>query len=160
MQADAAVTCEKISRAERIVLNESIDKVFPLFGPLREKEWAYAWDPEILSGDGDIQEYMAFKTKAKYHDETEYRWILSQYCPAKCFVEYTVTSKDRTWFISVKCNGLDTCTEAIISYTYIGFTALACQKNIESLSDMYSSNLRDWEEAINHYLSSGEILKP
>jgi hypothetical protein len=160
MQTPVTLTCEKISRRETIVLNEPVDNVFPLFGPLREKEWAYGWNPEIISGEGEIEEYMVFKTDSKYDDEPEYRWILSQYCPAEYMVEYTVTAKDRTWFINVKCNGLAGATEAMISYTYIGFTALACKRNFESLSKMYSANLKDWEEAINYYLSSGKQLKP
>jgi hypothetical protein len=131
-----------------------------LFGPIREKEWAYGWNPEIICGEGEIEEYMVFKTESKYEDETEYRWILSHYCPAEHMVEYSVTSKDRTWFINVKCNGRGGSTEAIISYTYIGFTALACRRNAESLSKMYNLNLQDWEEAINYYLSSGKQLKP
>jgi hypothetical protein len=52
---------EKISREATIRLNGNFEQVFPLFGPVREKDWADGWDPQILLSEADnIEEHMVF----------------------------------------------------------------------------------------------------
>lgn len=38
----------RISRTSTITLNGPLGEVFPLFGPVREKEWAAGWEPRVL----------------------------------------------------------------------------------------------------------------
>jgi hypothetical protein len=39
---------KRISRSSTITLNAPLEKVFPLFGPIKEMEWAEGWQPEIM----------------------------------------------------------------------------------------------------------------
>ena len=41
---------QRLSRTGVITLNASLDQVFPLFGPMREMEWAEGWQPETACG--------------------------------------------------------------------------------------------------------------
>src|SRR5262245_10342915 len=56
--------CPRISRTATFRAEGPIDKVFPLFGPVLEKEWCWGWNPEILYSTSPlIEEKMIFRTK-------------------------------------------------------------------------------------------------
>ena len=44
-------------------------------------------------------------------------------------------------------------------YTYTGLTEKGNATNEKALETMYRRDLKDWEEAINHYLKTGERLE-
>jgi hypothetical protein len=60
----------RISRKSTIQLNGTLDKVFPLFGAIREKEWADGWDPRMVySTTHLLEEHMVFQTATEYPEE-------------------------------------------------------------------------------------------
>ena len=152
---------QKIIRTSTITLQGSRTKVFPLFNPVKEREWAAGWDPQFLTApahDQDITERMVFRTPSHLgHGETEYTWVLSKYAPEQAFIEYTVFTPERLWWITIQCSdGVpDQTTIAEITYTYVGLTEKGNAINTLALQQMYADDLRDWERAINHYLMSG-----
>jgi hypothetical protein len=149
----------RISRRATIVLNASIDVVFPLFGPILEKEWCDGWEPEILySSTNLVDEQMIFRTKAKFDSEQFYTWILTQYNPANHLVEYTVSTENRIWFIRVECKPLEAQTQATVSYTFTSLNTNGEEYNRIALQKIYRRNLEDWSEAINYYLQTGSKL--
>jgi hypothetical protein len=151
---------ERISRTSTITLNAPLREVFPLFGPIREREWAAGWDPQILYSTTDlVEERMVFKTPSHHgHDEPDYTWTVSKYLPDQAFIEYTVFTPERLWWITVQCREdiPNQTTMAEITYTYTGLTDTGNAINEKALQLMYAHDLRDWEEAINHYLKTGE----
>src|SRR5437879_5188037 len=44
----AGFAAKSVTHTGTIHLESSIDRVFPLFGPVREKEWAPGWNPQIV----------------------------------------------------------------------------------------------------------------
>ncbi|MFQ6087966.1 MAG: hypothetical protein ACE5K0_03580 [Candidatus Methanofastidiosia archaeon] len=153
---------KRISRTSIITLNAPLKRVFPLFGPIKEKEWAEGWNPEIIySNTNLLEEYMVFKTKSHGHGEPNYIWIVTKYMPEQPLIEYTVFTTERLWCIAIKCseNTTNQKTEAEITYTYTGLTEKGNAINEKALQVMYSNDLKDWEEAINYYLKTGEKLK-
>jgi hypothetical protein len=147
-----------ITKTSIIMLESGVDDVFPLFGPIREKEWADGWNPRVLTATQDVSEHMMFRTRSKYTDEPDYTWIISKYHPEQFLIEYTVISSDRIWFITVACKAVGTITEATITYSYNGFTATAIARNRESAEKMFAHSLKDWETAINYFLRTGKKL--
>jgi hypothetical protein len=151
-----AFKAERIQKSATFVVNATVEKAFPLFGPIREKEWAAGWEPQIIySTNPEIEEHMIFKTTAKHHDESEYTWVVTQFKPKEFFIEYTVSTSNRIWFISVKCEPAGKETKVAVTYTYTGLNEQGNQLNKSALEKMYAENLKDWEEAINYYLSTG-----
>ncbi len=155
---------KKITRTSAITLKAPIEKVFPLFNPVKEKEWADDWEPQFLTAsmqDQDIQERMVFKTKSPHgHDEIDYIWTISKYLPDRSFIEYTVFTPERLWWITIQCSKVisNHLTNAEITYTYVGLTDKGNAINEKALQLMYAHDLKDWEKAINHYLITGEKL--
>jgi hypothetical protein len=155
-QSLKTIEAERMSKSATIHLNGSIQEVFPLFGPVREMEWAEGWQPIILYSSSDVEEHMVFSTPSRYDDEGHYLWTVSKYFPEQNLIEYTVSATDRIWFIRVECFSDRSATRATITYTYTGFTSMAAERNRESIDGMFSEDLKDWERAINHYLLTGE----
>jgi hypothetical protein len=154
-------TADRTSRTATIVLNGSVDIVFPLFEPLEEKKWEDKWDPVILYPvSGRTEEGMVFTTPAQDKHEVVYTWIVSKFNPDLRLIEYIVSTYHRVWIISVGCEALsDIQTRATIRYTYTSLTPLGNTLNKQAIMKMYERDLKDWEEAINHYLKTGLPLK-
>jgi hypothetical protein len=150
--------CIRISRSSTIMLNAPITEVFPLFGPIREKDWAYGWNPEVLFSKSPlVEEKMIFRTPAA---DGPYTWVVTRYEPARHLVEYLVSAQARVWFIAVSCKAQQQMTVASVTYTYTGLTAEGNAINEKAMQEMFRHDLRDWEEAINHYLLAGTALHP
>ena len=154
---------EKIHRSRTIRLKGSFEKVFPLFGPVREKDWAEGWDPHVLlSQSENIEEHMVFQSPSHFEDEGDhYTWTVSKYNPDQGQIEYTVFTDSRLWWITIDCRpepGGESC-KATITYTYVGLNDLGNRLNAHALESMFKHNLKDWELAINHYLETGSRLR-
>src|SRR5262245_18946293 len=90
-QPQAQFKSQRIQRTAVIAIRGSMDAVFPLFGPIREKEWAHGWDPQpVYPEDPPAETHMVFTTRNDYNEES--LWALTQFDPEKYLVEYTVTA--------------------------------------------------------------------
>jgi hypothetical protein len=157
--ADMDPPAERIGKCAVIDLNAPVEKVFPLFGPVREKEWAEGWDPEIIySNTSLVEEHMIFRTKAHHPSESHYTWVITQYDPEGYQIGYTVSTVNRIWFIRVVCKAAASRTTAEVCYTYTGLNEAGNDLNRKALGKMYARDLKDWEEAINYYLQYGKQL--
>jgi len=153
-------TAERITRTASFIVQASVEKVFPLFGPIREKEWAASWEPQIIySQHPEVEEHMIFRTAGNHPDEKEYVWVVAQYKPAHFFIEYQVSAHQRIWFIMVECKPLQENTLVSVTYSYTGLTEVGNRINQESLAKMFAHDLKDWAEAINYYLRTGKRLE-
>src|SRR5688572_21636122 len=120
-QIDVDSKPHRIKRSAVLAIRGSIENVFPLFGPIREMEWAEGWEPEILyrSEDVLVEEHMIFQTNG-HAEEGKYRWVVSQYQPEMYRIEYTVSTQERIWFIRVQCKSVQETTAVTVSYSYTG----------------------------------------
>jgi len=152
---------EKVSRTATIITKGNIQKVFQLFGAFEERKWSEGWNPKLIYPLKEIiEEGTTFRTEGHGKEEKEYLWIVSKFEPEKYLIQYLVSTENRYWTITIKCNSVSAIqTEAIITYTFIGLNKLGNNINSQSLQKMYANNLIDWQEAINYYLDNGQILK-
>ena len=155
----ADFVAERITRSASLVINGNIhDDVFPLFEPVREREWAEGWEPEIIYSENDrVEEHMIFQTPG-LPGEGKYTWVITQFNPQRHLIEYMASSTGRIWFVRVLCEEEEDKTIATVSYTYTGLTEEGNLRNQQALEKMFKHNLKDWEEAINHYLKTGKQL--
>ena len=152
---------ERISRTASITLDESIEKVFPLFGAFEERKWSEGWNPHLIYPTTEkIEEGTTFKTPPHLKDEKEYLWIVSKYDATNFLIQYLVTSSARYWTITIQCHKIaDSITTADITYTFTGLTDSGNEIDKHMMGSMYKNNLKDWEEAIAYYLKTGNALK-
>ncbi len=154
---------KRISRTSTIQLNGPLDKVFPLFGAIREKEWADGFDPRIVySVTNLLEEHMVFETRTEYPgEESDKTWVVSKYGPEQAFIEYTVFTSVRVYWITIQCreNPGEPTTQAQVTYTFIGLSSEGNALIEKARDEMFMHNLKDWEKAINHYLKTGQKLR-
>jgi hypothetical protein len=151
---------KQISKFSTIILNGNIQEVFPLFSPKGEEKWVSGWQPEYIYPDtGDFVENMVFKTKSSYKSEQTYNWTLTYLNTELSRAVYTVNTPNRVWAIKVQCTMLEKFkTVAVVTYTYTALNNIGEKLNRDALEKMFRLELKDWEEAINHYLKTGEKL--
>lgn len=154
------VTSERISRSSSFKLQGKVDEVFPLFGPVLEKEWAEGWEPDVIYPSTELLEKgMIFRTTAGNDREGHYTWILSHLDADQHFIDYTVFTPLRIWVISVHCQPHEDHTSVTVSYTYTGTTAEGNALNRRAMDEIFEHDLRDWQEALNHYLVKKELTQ-
>ena len=139
-----------------IGLNGSVAHVTPLFGPVREAEWAPDWSPRFIHpSDGTQQEGVVFTTTDR--PGTERLWLLTRYEVAKGRMEYVILTPGLTASeikISIFSDGERHC-RATITYRR---SALTPEKNAEvvKLDAHWAEEQRiHWEAAINRALAKG-----
>src|SRR5947207_7248742 len=85
------VTVEQRTQSFTIILNGSISEVTPLFGPVREAEWAPDWSPRFFHPvKGAQREGVVFTTSSG--DGRDRLWLVTTYDVWNGRVEYVVVT--------------------------------------------------------------------
>ena len=154
-QAGTAVI-EQRTQSFTIGLNGSVAHVTPLFGPVREAEWAADWSPRFIHPAQGVQrEGAVFTTTTAHHRDRV--WLLTTYDVTNGRVEYVVMTPAFTASeikICVVPDGEQRC-KATITYRR---SALTPQGNDEvaKLDTHWAEEQRiHWETAINEALAKG-----
>lgn len=137
-----------------IGLNGSVADVTPLFGPVRESEWAPDWSPRFIHPvQGEQREGVVFTTTSG--DGRDRLWLLTTYDLRNGRVEYVVMTPAFTASeikIRVLSDG-ERHSRATITYRR---SALAPEGNTEvaKLDEHWAEQQRiHWETAINKALT-------
>jgi hypothetical protein len=158
LQIDVAVGAPLEQRTQlfTITLQGSVPDVTPLFGPVREAEWAADWKPHFLHPPDRSQRegvvFTTITTKAR-----ERVWLLTAYDITEGRVEYAVITPGFTANeikIRVVPDGDRQC-KATITYRH---SALAPEGNeeVNKLDAHWADQQRvHWETAINAVLAKG-----
>lgn len=154
----AAPSLEQRTRSFTIELNGSVTDVTPLFGPIREAEWAPGWSPRFIHPAIAAQhEGVVFTTIGDHSRER--LWMLTAYDVYSGRVEYVVMTPAFTASeirIRVAPDGNQRC-KATIMYRR---SALSPEGNDEvvKLDSHWTEEQRiHWESAINEALAKERI---
>ncbi len=124
--------------------------VLPLFGPIREAEWAHGWNPTMLyPADGRQISGSVFKTG---HDH-EVTWILTRFDDSALEVAYAQVLP-AAWAGEVLIRLKPTAhgrKQATVTYRR---TALApdADRRVEEFGREFAQQRDHWQDAINHRL--------
>jgi len=132
-------------------------RVFPLFCPVRETEWAEGWLPElVISSSGVAERDCVFITPDKPGKAI---WYVTRHEPTRWFVEILKISPGVTACrleIQLSENG-DGCF-ADITYSHTSMSAAGDEFVATFTADNYQRFMQEWEKAINHFLKTGRRL--
>jgi hypothetical protein len=114
----------RVSRSATLTFDSPIDRVFPLFGPIREKEWAEGWQPEILYSQSPLADEPGAIFVTDHPGEPQTIWIVNRFDVDQRVVEYwRITPGLRLAQVTITCQaGASGVTDATVTYT---FTALS-----------------------------------
>jgi hypothetical protein len=146
--AEAAITLH---------LNAAPATVLPLFGPIREAEWAHGWNPAILYPTDRVQKPGAVFTTGKPGKETF--WIMTAYDETGYRVSYAViepeVAAEQLEIVLTPFSG-GSATQAVVTHRW---TALSEEANprVREWAREFPGQRDHWEHAINQRLQ--ELLK-
>ena len=147
---------ERVAKTATILLNDRVDKVFPLFGAFEERKWSEGWNPSLIYPQKEIiEEGTTFRTPGHGHDENELIWTVTKYDQARFLIQYLVCSPNRVLTITITCSSVsDHTTSADITYCFTGLNEMGNQINQHLLHAIYRHDLSDWADDINHYIQT------
>jgi len=144
----------RVERTMRVRLGAAADRVFPLFGPIRESEWDPRWAPRMIfpTDRSQSEKGAVFTTDGAV-------WVMTVYDPARRIVGYvrvlpgvTVTEID----VAVASAG-PAASEARVTCRLTPLSK-AGEEPIERFRLHFPHQAAHWEEAINHLLTTGRPL--
>jgi len=147
-----------VSHTATIRLKGPVDQVFPLFGPVREKDWAPGWSPELVyPTDREAAEGMVFKTAG---EEGQTLWAITGYDPAQHTIAYVnMTPGYMVNLIVIRCAAAGSGeTDATVTYSHV---ALGERGNnfVQHMDDhAYAAKMEHWQLAINYRLETGKTM--
>jgi hypothetical protein len=153
-------TSQRIVQSHVIRIAAAPDKVFPLLCPVREVDWIHDWTCRVLySASGVAESNCVFQTDRPH--EGRRTWVVSRYEPGRA-IEFVIFQHD--WAIikldlalTREDNGM-TRIQATHTLTGLNEDGNAAIANLPV--DFTQQRWDGLGEALNHYLSTGKMLKP
>jgi len=142
---------------QRLVADPS--RVFSLLCPVRETEWIAGWEPlVVLSHSGIAEADCIFITKSFPCNAV---WYVVRHEPEAGSLEMIKVTPDVTACrLRIDLVPAEGGSEATITYMH---TSLGSDGDayVESFTEeFYRQFMQDWESRLNHYLTTGEALRP
>ena len=158
LAGEAGTAAEQRTQSFTIRLNGSVADVTPLFGPVREAEWAPHWSPRFIYPAEAVQREGAVFTTTTAHGADRF-WLLTTYDVANGRVDYVVMAPAviaNEIKIRVVPDGEQRC-KATITYRRSALT-LEGNEEVAKLDAHWAEEQRvHWEMAINEALAKGGI---
>ena len=145
---------EQRTESFTIALNGSVSDVTPLFGPVREAEWAPEWSPRFIHrAQGAQKEGVVFTTTSGRSKKR--LWLLTAYEVREGRVEYVVVTPELTASqikIRVVPDGEEHC-KATITYRRSALKPAGNEEVAKLDTDWAKEQRIHWEKAINGALA-------
>jgi hypothetical protein len=156
-EASTAVVQQR-TQSFTIELNGSVPDVTPLFGPVREAEWAPDWSPRFIHPAQAVQREGVVFTTSHGHGRNRL-WLLTTYDVRNGRLEYVVVTPASTANeikIRVLPDGEQHC-KATITYRRSALTPEGNQE-VAKLDEHWAEEQRiHWKTSINEVLAKGDI---
>jgi hypothetical protein len=130
----------------RIVLSGDVDRIFPLFSPLGEKQWVPGWDPRIVHPAGaEWEEKMIFLTR---EESGEAAWYVTRLDRASHEVVYHRLEPLRyVARVEVRCReAWGGRTEATVKYSFTGLSEDGNREISAVTQAAYDAKMGRWKE--------------
>jgi hypothetical protein len=148
----------RATHAHTLRLRASPEKVFPLFCPVRETEWADGWSPDlVISSCGVAERDCVFVTSDKRGSAI---WYVMRHEPEQFFVEMLKIAPGVTACrlkIQLSPEGGGCMAEVTYSHTSLG--PAGDELVAAFTAEHYGKFMQSWEEALNHFLTTGCLLR-
>jgi len=150
----------RVTRSHTLHFASPVEQVFPLFTPIKEKLWTHDWDPTLVYSESETAEEKGAVFTSQHDDGRSSIWTISQYDVAEHRVEYVmVLPGSHVSQIAICCAYSAGQTDVDVTYMVTGLGA-AGDAYVQAFSEADFSHHRMawWQQAIDHYLQTGETL--
>lgn len=144
---------KSVSYHGTIRLSGPIEKVFPLFTPEGEKNWADGWDPEYVNPpNGITRQGMVFRTS----HSGPLLWVMSRYDPQQHEIAYVVTGTGAARLIQIKCHSEGADTVAEVTNSYVSISEDGNEFVSHHTTEDLGKHIEQWKTAIDNFLKGGK----
>ena len=152
-------------RETTVTLGGPPGRVFPLFGPIREAEWADGWSPamhhrgDVRNGEAHAVGTGSVFTHAK--GDADSHWLLTTWDEPGGRVEYAVVVPG-SWVCRIVIKvaaASDGRSSATVRYEYTGLDAEGLALVDGYTQEAHEERIAGWARAIDHYLETGTRLR-
>ncbi len=148
----------RVSHTYVQTIHGTVDKIMPLYCPVKELDWCENWDPKlVLSKSGVVEKDCVFITM---HNELEVTWVVTEYDLEKGRVEmFYLVPGILVTKLEIQVEPINSSlTRAELTYSKTSLGKMG-DKHLESFTKEKNDIMMDsWEKAMNHYLKTGEML--
>jgi hypothetical protein len=133
------------------------ERVFPLLCPVQETEWGDGWLPElVISSSGVAERDCVFITT----DELEKAiWYVTRHEPEELFIEMLkIVPGVTACRLEIRLSNDGAGCAADISYSHTSLGPAGDEFVAKFTADYYQKFMQSWEKALNHYLTTGQML--
>ena len=154
-----------VERETAVALGGPPGRTFPLFGPIREAEWAEGWSPTMhYRGDLHNGDSFAVGTGAVFthpKGDADSHWLLTAWDETESKVEYAVVVPG-SWVCRIVIKvaaSSDGRSCATVRYEYTGLDEEGLALVDDYTQEKHTERIAGWARAINHFLATGTRLK-
>lgn len=149
-----------VRRSGVIALDAPPEAAFPLFGPVREAEWADGWAITVLHAESPLLEEEGAVFSTHLHDDQPTVWLVTRYERAAHRIEYArLTPGVRATRVLIRCEAApEGRTLAHVTYEITALSESGKQVVEGFTAEHYQHMMADWQQAINHSLRTGKTL--
>jgi len=148
----------RASHTHRLRLRASPEKVFPLFCPVRETEWADGWLPDlVISSCGVAERDCVFITSKKRGSAV---WYVTRHEPEQFLVEMLKIAPGETACrLNIQLSPEGAGCEAQVTYAHTSLGPAGDELVGSFTAEHYQKFMQSWEKALNHFLTTGRLLR-
>lgn len=131
--------------------------VFPLLCPVREADWIEGWDPvAVFSASGVAEPDCVFVTGSGPEAAI---WYVTRHQP-DAFVEMIkITPAVTACRLTIGLAAVPDGTEATVTYSHTSLGEAGDRFLDGFTREAYDESMRRWEARLNHYLTTGAMLR-
>jgi hypothetical protein len=148
----------RATRSASFAVRGGADRVFPLFCPVREREWLESWNPGVVYSQSGLAEPECVFTSADRNGDTI--WVVAHHDPhARVVKMVRVTPGFTACVLDISVVPVSS-SECEVAVTY-SHTALseAGEIFVDAYSDeAYRKMMAHWQTALDFYLAHGSPL--
>ncbi|HZX40359.1 MAG TPA: hypothetical protein VFE93_00890 [Myxococcaceae bacterium] len=150
---------EQVSHVYEQHLEAAPDRVLPLLTPLGERAWAEGWEPRMRwepPGGGAGTLFVI-----EHHGHPPTVWLLDTWEPATGHVHYVhVTPGSDVTEIDIRLRPDGKARSiATVRYTWTALGPPGVSLVRSKTPQAYVLAMREWEQALNHFLTTGKMLR-
>ena len=139
-------------------MDTDADSAFPLFCPVRERDWLESWNLQnVFSTSGFAEPGCVFTSLDANGEST---WIISQHDTAERtiqMVKFTPRFTACLLNISVASTSATRC-EVTVSYSHAALSEKGADFVLAFSEALYAKIMSHWKGALDHYLENGSPL--
>ena len=146
---------KSISHTAEFRISQPAQTIFPLFTPEGERLWAPGWDYENIMGTKKLHEDYIFLTRTHDHAANEAIWIVKEYEPEACRVQYyKIEPHEKVGIIEVHCGPSRSRSSKVqVTYKYIGLSESGNRFVERFTKKDYNAFIEEWKRLIEAYFA-------